>query len=187
MLARSFLGSSVLGALVLASSTAGAESIIKNPGDHPRYSFEAEPHLALDPYGGRTGFGPGFRGTFTVLHNGFVSTINNSIGIGVGLDWLFYDRDCPRNVDCDQVTDALLPVVLQWNFWLHPQWSVFGEPGVAFHIRNGPDDKFRLDPFVIYGGARFHFSESVALTFRVGAPVWRDWGSTLSVGVSFLL
>jgi len=185
MFARSTPGLLVLAMLALWPSLAGAQSIIKNPGDHPAYSFEAEPHLALDPYGGDTGFGPGFRGTFTVLDNGFINTINNSIGVGVGLDFLFYDHDCPPQANCKTPTNVIVPVVMQWNFWLHDKWSVFGEPGVAFHFRSNTGDNFDFNPFVIYAGGRFHFSDKVTLTMRLGAPTW--YHSTVSVGVSFLL
>jgi hypothetical protein len=185
MSARTALGLLVFSALALAPSLAGAQSIIKHPGDHPRYSFEAEPHLAMDPWAENAGFGPGFRGTFVVMDNGFVQTINNSIGIGVGLDWLFYGHGCPRERDCKTPTDFVVPVVMQWNFWLHPKWSVFGEPGVAFHFRSNGGDKFDFDPFVIYGGGRFHFTDNVTLTMRLGAPTWHH--SAFSIGVSFLL
>jgi hypothetical protein len=66
---------------------------------------------------------------------------------------------------------------MQWNFWLSENWSVFGEPGTSMRI---DDDKARFDPFVFYAGGRFHFSDFVTLTMRVGRP-------TASVGVSFLL
>ena len=167
---------------------ARAESIIKHPGDHPRYSFEAEPHLAIDPYGA-DGFGPGFRGTLVLVDNGFVSSINNSVGLGFGLDWLFYGDRCDgsrgRVRPCDNGTDFMLPVVMQWNFWLHPQWSVFGEPGVAMHLRSGTNDDFDFDFFTFYAGGRFHFNDSVALTLRLGAPLVHD--NVISIGASFLL
>jgi hypothetical protein len=184
MSARSVAGLLAFSALALAPSLAGAQSIIEHPGDHPRYAFEAEPHLALDPYED-AGFGPGFRGTFPILENGFIRTINNSIGIGVGLDWLFHDNNCPRELDCKAVTDVVIPVVMQWNFWLHPKWSVFGEPGVAFHFRSNTGDDFSFDPFVIYAGGRFHFTDTITLTMRLGAPTWHH--SAFSLGVSFLL
>src|SRR4051812_49362509 len=65
--------------------------VIKNPGDHPRYAFEAEPHLVLgfiDPpgYANGTGFGVGFRGSIPLVRNGFVPSINNSVAIGFGID-----------------------------------------------------------------------------------------------------
>ena len=46
-----------------------------------------------------------------------------------------------------------LPVVLQWNFRLSEQWSVFGEPGFAFRIVDPGDDKFQI--MVLYAGGRW--------------------------------
>ncbi len=189
---------SLLTALLVSAATLGlsasayAQSVIKRPGAHPDYVFEAEPHLAfgfLDgPYDGE-GFGPGFRGTIELVDNGFVSTINNTVGIGFGLDWLMYGDHCHGNRrDCHSHDRIILPVVLQWNFWLTRQWSVFGEPGLALRFHNDHDGRdfddrgrrTRLLPFVFYAGGRYHFTDSVALTMRIGHP-------TLSVGVSFLL
>jgi hypothetical protein len=186
MLPRPLLALFLVVAGAVAERQALAQSIIKHPGEHPRYSFEAEPHLALAPFHGE-GVGPGFRGTFVVVDNGFVSSINNSIGIGVGFDWLFYGRDCHGNNPriCDDRGDVMIPVVMQWNFWLHPHWSVFGEPGVLFHVRNHDSKNFDFDPFTIYGGGRYHFNDTVALTLRLGAPVIHD--NVISFGVSFLL
>lgn len=181
---------------------AHAQSIIKRPGEHAHYSFEAEPHLSvglIDPpgYGAGTGWGFGFRGTVTVLHNGFIPQLNNSIGIGFGADYARYDGwqgprgSCEQFVQgpsgvpvCvrvssypDHVSYFYFPVVVQWSFWLHRQWSVFGEPGVALHLEDGHLD---FDPFVFYAGGRFHITDRVTLTLRVGYP-------TFSFGASFLL
>jgi hypothetical protein len=70
----------------------------------------------------------------------------------------------------------LIPVVMQWNFWLSRRWSVFGEPGML--LRYAEDD-VGLSPFVFYAGGRLHFSDNVALTLRIGYP-------TFSLGVSAL-
>jgi hypothetical protein len=153
--------------ILLAPGLAQADerSIIKLPGDHPRYVFEAEPHLVLgwgDPFF-RTGVpGAGFRGTFHIA-NGFIKTINDSVGVGVGID-----------VTSDG--HVLVPVVLQWNFWLSTHWSVFGEPGFAIGA-GGP--RTPVWPALFVGG-RLHFTPRIALTMRLGYPA-------LSVGVSFLL
>jgi hypothetical protein len=64
---------------------------------------------------------------------------------------------------------------MQWNFWLSRNWSVFGEPGGLVDF----GDKTRVHP-AFYAGGRFHFTDRVTLTMRVGHP-------TASVGVSFLL
>jgi len=181
---------------------AAAQSTIKQPGEHQRYYFEAEPHLdtgLVDPpgFGAGTGLGVGFRGTIRLLNVGFVPKLNDSVGIGFGVDYLRYDGwqgprgTCERFVTgpsgvpiCVQASSSInhvsycyLPVVLQWNFWLHRRWSVFGEPGLSLYFQDG---KLELAPFVLYAGGRYHLTDRVTLTLRVGYP-------TFSLGVSFLL
>lgn len=178
-------------ALLCIATQASAQSTIKRPGAHPHYVFEAEPHLAFRDRGHGSGFGPGFRGTIVVADDGFISKINDSVGVGFGLDWLvFGDRHCHGNLNnnnpnddyCHHEGHIALPVVMQWNFWLHRKWSVFGEPGFALILHDEHEnDDLDFDPFVFYAGGRFHFSDSVTLTMRIGFP------ATLSVGVSFLL
>jgi len=115
---------SVLVALVALALPSNAQSVIKRPGLHPDYVFEAEPHLALGLWGGRgndagDGFGPGFRGTIELVDNGFISKINNTVGIGFGLDWLFYGEHCHgggNNRRCHDRDRLLFPVVVQSNF-----------------------------------------------------------------------
>ena len=155
-------------ALVAFAWTAPAradELVIKNPGLHPNYVFEAEPHFLVDPY---VDFAPGvgFRGTVSLLHNGFVKTINNSIGITFGLDWV--DKG------------VWIPVAMQWNFWLSRNWSVFGEPGISFRAGDNGHRGDHVAWLGLWAGGRYHFTDRVTLTLRVGSP-------TLSVGVSFLL
>lgn len=146
------------------------ESIIKNPGDHPSYRFEAEPHGLIGFGGpfetGRTDFGAGFRGTIILVDNGFVKTINNSVGIGFGGDVFFRHGT------------LFIPVVMQWNFWLSTHWSVFGEPGLGI-AANPFGNGDVVNPVFMLGG-RYHFNERIALTMRVGYP-------SVSVGVSFFL
>ena len=184
-------------ALVAAPAHAD-RMIIKQPGNHPGYSFEAEPHLLLGLWGvpgpgDGTGLGAGFRGSIVIVHNGFVSTINNSVAISFGIDWVYFDIDdwCgrywrgpPGNAVCGWDDDAhlvWLPVAMQWNFWLSENWSVFGEPGLALRFNDEHyDDDVDLD-FVFYAGGRYHFSDPVSLTMRLG------WPSALSVGASFFL
>jgi hypothetical protein len=171
-------------ALVAYAAPARADtSVIRRPGYHPRYVFEAEPHLVAGFFRpgpeDSDGFGPGFRGTFNLVDRGFIPSINNSVGIGVGADWLLYGKHfCGPRASCDAYHELIFPVVMQWNFWLSRNWSVFGEPGVAFRLRAHRDDKF--EPFVFYAGGRFHFNDQISLTIRAGWP-------TFSVGVSFFL
>lgn len=170
--------------------------VIRHPGDHPRYAFEAEPHLLLgviDPPGAASGsgFGAGFRGTVVIVPNGFVPTINNSVGIGFGLDLVHYSHGRPHCVrdpltsgvcnpdDSESVNSFWFPVVMQWNFFLSREWSVFGEPGLALRYASLPGThEANLDP-QFYLGGRWHFADQMTLTMRLGYP-------TFSVGVSFL-
>jgi hypothetical protein len=159
----------LLAVFALAASPAVARadehSIIRSPGDHPAYIFEAEPHLLVGfagPFDNNGNFGVGFRGTVHIA-NGFVPSINDSVGVGFGFD---------------VATDGhvLVPIVMQWNFWLSTHWSVFGEPGIAFG--SGEHNNVFWPSF--YAGGRFHFTDRIALTMRVGYP-------DFSIGVSFLL
>jgi hypothetical protein len=206
----SSLSKLVLGAFVGAAVLTGlperahAQSIIKQPGNHPDYTFEAEPHglIGFDPPGRAhdNGLGVGFRGAFNLVDNGFISKINNSVAIGFGLDYIHYDDDdygywCGNKwrdrYDCGNpyyddfdVDYFVLPVVLQWNFYLHRKWSVFGEAGGGLAFISADDwygdDDIEFFPMMFFGGGRFHFSDAAALTMRIGYPY-------ASVGVSFFL
>jgi hypothetical protein len=167
---------------------ARADDTIKRPGDHPAYSVEAEPHLVLgwDDVYASDGFGVGGRFSIPIVDNGFVPSINNSVAIGFGLDLLHYDS-CWYNADCS-ANYIHIPVVMQWNFYVSQHWSVFGEPGlVIFHgffddcpFQNGCPGRPRetsVEP-ALYLGGRYHFSDRMSLTMRIGFP-------SISVGISF--
>jgi hypothetical protein len=157
------------GLLVVSSAQADEHSIIGQPGEHPHYLFEAEPHAILGFGGpfdndGGAAVGLGFRGTVHIAQ-GFVGSINDTVGVGFGFDF------APGTIG-----RVLVPVVLQWNFWLSTHWSVFGEPGIAFG--SGPEASSAY-PVLSLGG-RYACSERVALTMRVGYP-------DFAIGVSFFL
>ncbi len=198
-----FLGASTALAVLAWQGEASAQSTIKTPGVRPHYIFEAEPHLLLGPFdppgfGGGSGFGLGFRGTFDIVPAGFIRSINDSVGSRHrrGLGALRrkrrprgrceeYDtapdgtRVCVDVSGSGEGADHLyLPVVMQWNFWLHRKWSVFGEPGVGLHLAEFDDVDF--DPFILFLGGRFHPTENIAITARIGYP-------TFSIGASFFL
>jgi hypothetical protein len=166
---------------------------------------ELEPHLAVgffDPPGIGTGdgLGPGLRLCFPLTDDGFLSKVNDSVALGVGADWVFYDGDGPPRADCARFVSApndtrvcvelgddsndsnyvFFPVVMQWNFWLHQRASVFAEPGFALHLRRGVGDDDLGPSMVLQLGGRWHFLDPVALTGRLGYP-------TSSIGLSFLL
>jgi len=168
--------------------TTETKAQIKSPGAHQMYSVELEPHglvqWDVDP-GNDEGIGLGMRASIPVIDNGPVSTINNSLAIGFGLDWA-WSGDCGRYDDCD-AHNISLPVVVQWNFFFTPVVSAFVELGFAIVFETWDedylpryDDDFDVDPglyFLI--GPRFTFGD-VAIPIRIGWP-------NLSIGVSFLI
>ena len=145
--------------------------------------------------------------TIPFLRNGPVSTINNDMGIGFGLDWLTEGSGCnnaynfygqPYNYYSCSAYAVYIPVVLQWNFYLTDIITVYGEPGFALRYThwswnyNGP-----LNPIcpngacgwsgsdtspilVVAGGAKFMFGRTIGLNVRVGYPYF-------SVGATILL
>lgn len=188
----------------VAPLPARADDTIKHPGDHPHYSVELEPHLLLgwagDYFYGGTGFGLGGRASINLTHDGFIKKINNSVALGLGLDWVHYSAptcfyfargECSPGVGADFIQ---FPIVMQWNFYVAQHWSVFGEPGLyiwhgfysagtcGFFPNGAPAacsfSETSIGPAFWVGG-RYHFSESVALTMRLGYP------DLLTFGVSF--
>jgi hypothetical protein len=181
--------------LTFAPHTARADDTIKQPGAHPAYNVEIEPHGLLDPWNdvyGTAGFGLGARFGIPIVANGFIPSINNSVAISFGADWVHYG--CYDNFSGCSADYLEFPVTLQWNFYVSQHWSVFGEPGLYIYHGFFNDDcnVAGLGPGqclvhtetgvlpAFYAGARYHFSDSVSLTMRVGFP-------STSIGVSFFL
>jgi len=198
-LMKSALRGLVVAATLVAAlgSDAQAAWIIKNPNP-PKYKLEIEPHLNVqyfygDTYGGH-GLGPGIRLSIPIVSPGFIKKLNNSIAISFGGDILYLrpskNRYCDKVGCYDYAGDPLwglyAPVAMQWNFWLTEKWSVFGEPGVVVRSPIGGSCerawgcKQNDSPvwWSFYAGARYHFSDAMALTLRAGYP------TGLSVGLS---
>jgi hypothetical protein len=186
-----------------------ASAQIKEPGNHPLYAVELEPHLIVEwsNYAPCTNdaFGPGFRAAIPFLDNGPVPKINNNMAIGFGLDWAhaginggcgvyrvngnYYGNGFTADV-------FSIPVVVQWNFFLLRKISVFGEGGLVLqHTRfdngyggpncgpnnfcTGSGSDNTVDGTISVGG-RFLVSDSVGFLVRLGFPYF-------SAGVSILL
>jgi hypothetical protein len=178
---------------------AEAAAQIKQPGAHPDYVVELEPHFVLDwnDHDGPDddeGIGLGLRATIPFLQNGPISSINNNMGIGFGLDYVWSDDDhCGwrrrRNEFFDEGCEwntFYLPVVVQWNFWLTPIISVFGEAGLGierthWEVEGCCEDSDTDVEFLFWGGGRFLFGAGS----NVGGVVRLGW-PYLSLGVSVL-
>jgi hypothetical protein len=189
--------------LLLLAASAPAQAQIKQPGAHPDYSVELEPHVLAMFDGQRTsdeGFGLGLRASIPVMHNGPVPKINNNLAIGFGLDWGHFSESCwgwwgrrgPRPNDWGDCSedDFVLPAVAQWNFFFTPVVSAYTEFGLAFTYSTvhwecpdgfcqNEDSDLDLDPMFAVGG-RFLFGETAGLIVRLGWPY-------VSIGASILL
>ncbi len=160
-----FASAVVTGSLALlgARVASAEENTARDVDSHPHYVFEAEPHALVGLFEPRP-LGLGFRGTIVLSDSGFIRSVNDTVGLGFGIDWT---RDT-----------MWVPIVMQWNFWLSDHWSVFAEPGIALRFR---DDYHDLSPdLTLYGGGRWLFAPGVSLTLRIGYPAF-------AAGISFLL
>jgi hypothetical protein len=189
---------------------AAARPVIKQPDLHPQYDWAAEgllvagfanPPGLVEARGDAVdeGIGLGLRLTIPILDRGFLPKVNDTVGIGFGAEWVSYSDDntargfCTHYVDgpnntrvCTEVNGdgsasyLFLPVVMQWNFWFHRRWSVFGEPGLALYFsRPGHDETdFGFTPVVIVGG-RWHITDKLHLSLRLAYP-------TSSLGLAWL-
>jgi hypothetical protein len=179
-----------------------------NDHPHYGVEIEPHLVLGVFAPGPDDGFGLGVRFSIPIVDNGFVPTINNNVAIGFGVDWVHWDgcfngfnyvvNGVAYGYTCS-ANSFLFPVVMQWNFFLSTHFSVFGEPGLALEYRTWSSDNCVqqpngtvicggtvsgvdhtvVHPLVLYLGGRYHFSQSMALTVRLGYP-------TFSVGLSFL-
>jgi hypothetical protein len=127
---------------------------------HVDYLFEFQLHgmfTTLEPPGPpNTGGGPGARLSIEVIRGGLFNGLNDSLGLSAGGDWV--------------VTSAFnhvwVPLVIQYNIWVSPNWSFLAEPGVAL--------KFIQEAAVTPAfqvGARYMVSKDfLAVTARAGLP-----------------
>jgi len=184
-------------------TAAQAETTIRHPGQHSQYSFELEPHLALDWFDSGwagEGIGPGLHAAIPIMHQGPISTINNNMAIKFGADLTFgngcyywYNRNSYYyNNNYCSTTSLTIPIALQWNFYVTDIIVPFGEVGMAIRHTswsydstcpngtNCPTSNARTYPiFYPAVGAKFMFGRSVGLTVRMGYPHF-------TVGASFL-
>lgn len=193
-----WLSSSIV---VLLASVSTAHADIRSPQDHP--DIELQPHLVLqwsdEPGWDDDGIGVGMHAGIPIISRGPVTTINNSLAIGFGLDWAHFDDSCGPwglnvNDDCS-AEDFWLPVYLQWNFYFSDLISAFPELGLAMEYETwdgvvcGPgNNRYWCDSdgsdidveLVLWLGVRFHLASSFAITLKLGTPA-------LLLGVSFFM
>ena len=162
-------------AMWLSASQVFASELISDEPNHHLNQTETEIHAVL----GFGDLGAGFRVGIPIVKQGFISTINNNVAIDFGADILNWPAP-----DFG-VTGVVVPAMLQWNFYLTRDWSVFGEAGVAFQDwfsqrASGDNQTFFIWPGMSLG-ARYYLNPGKYpdLILRIGYP------SGLSVGIGF--
>lgn len=171
------LGAAVGGPLLLPE-TARADHDINTPftGTRP---FQLEFHGGFTWYG--LGVVGGARFGIPIVHNGFISTIDNAVYLNFGLDtyWVRHRPACGGGGCFDDYAFALgIPVALHWEFYFSDMWSVFGEIGFQFFLPPGLFRENRWDYdggwighwIVAAVGGSLHLGEAFALTVRLGNP-----------------
>jgi hypothetical protein len=149
------------------------------PGNAQAQNYEGgidsvrwDAHLSLGWY---SNVGAGFRADIPAVKGGLVNGVADDLSISVGAELLYFTE---RNYDGFGIWPL---VAAQWNFYVHENWSVFPELGIAFWF--GPDrDHYWGNgfaaPFLGVGG-RYHFSARNALLVRI------NWPAGLQVGINF--
>jgi len=204
-LSRTLLCAGLLLSALLASSPAAAQSIIKNGNASRSYKVEIEPRGVLAPFSpplgsAEVGVGGGVNFGINLAPRGFLPTVYDSVALSVGIDTVQYFGGHATPAECAEWEGsgseaicvrtrassgpALLfytPVLFQWNFYLTPKWSVFGEPGFTMFFRTARHESLSVGAFpAIFVGGRYHFSNQATLTMRIGYPY-------TTIGVSFFL
>lgn len=192
--------------VALCAAPSAASSTIKNDAGAPGFLVELEPHAVLTPFsppngGAGGGLGAGMLVGINLAPRGFIPSINDSVSLGIGLDWVQYLTNTTSSGECAEWIGTgdeaicirvkggagagsyfFAPAVMQWNFYLTKQWSVFGEPGLALYLwsaNSDPGVHANLTPVFNVGG-RWHFSKKAHLVLRAGYPY-------TTVGFSFYL
>jgi len=191
--------------LLFVPTTAAAQSIIRNGSASRSYKLEIEPRGILTPFSpprgsADVGVGGGVNFGINLAPTGFLPSVYDSVALTLGIDTVQYFGGAAATSDCVEwqgsgssaicvKTSAgggpalvfYTPVTMQWNFYLTPKWSVFGEPGLAMFFRTASHQSLSVGatPLIFVGG-RYHFSNTATLTMRIGYPY-------TTLGVSFFL
>lgn len=132
-------------------------------------------HADLGGYGS---FGAGFRLDVPILREGFIQNTDDELAISLGLDGYFLSF----YHDYYDGGPYLIPsVVLQWNFYIGDDWSVFPEAGLSLWV--GDPDYLRHGNGLYAApnlgiGVRYHFSRRNALLARISTPTGLQLGLT---------
>lgn len=168
-----------IGAILCLSSTAAfADDGIgeKHVGeDHNQIDgVRFDVHGNFNSYGA---LGAGIRADIPIVANGFINGVNDELAISPGVEVFFFNT---WN-DFGGRPYVMPLAMLQWNFYIGDEWSVFPELGVALFVG---DEDYLPGGNAIYAtvasgvGARYHFSTRNALLLRASWPAGLQFGVT---------
>lgn len=173
---RNALGALALMSALLAPGIASAKTAAKVDSANHISGVRFDLHADL---GGYVSFGAGFRADLPLIHSGLLARTDDELALSIGVDAYFANFYHQYYSGGPYVIPS---AVLQWNFYLGPNWSVFPELGVALYVGNGDDLPRGLPVYAALDvgvGVRYHFSNRNALLFRVNRP------TGLQIGVTF--
>lgn len=167
----------VLGALLAVTATPAFADEAHIGSDHNQIDgVRMEVHASVGNYGV---FGVGLRGDIPILANGIIEGVNDELAISVGAEVFFVDVYQHEYAGGPYVMPLAM---LQWNFYLGDDWSVFPEAGVAMYVGDGrylPRGRGFYAGVGTGIGARYHFSPRNSLVLRAG------WPAGLQAGLTF--
>jgi len=172
---------------LFVAATAALVALLATPAtteaqQHHIEGLRPEVHLDAGLHGY---FGAGFDLEIALVPDGFISGIDDEFAIVPGLDFLFFDY---RYDGDGHGGFGIAPnLTFQWNLYVSDKWSIFPELGFVmlfttddrnpYYRGYGPRRNVWVDPVAAFG-ARWHFSERNALTFRIGYPFGFQFGIT---------
>lgn len=128
--------------------------------------------------GGYGSLGIGIRADIPLLRDGILANTDDELALSPGADMFFSDFYPDYYGGGPYVIPS---VVLQWNFYLAPNWSVFPEAGVAFYVGDRHWMRRERSVYAVADlglGARYHFSPRNALLARISTPTGLQLGVT---------
>lgn len=160
-----------------AGSSVRARGALLDASDQGKRPMMISAFLGLPYY---YGIGVGFGGRFyiPILHNGFISTVNDSFGIEFGADFSFHPYFGGSFFNLD------VPVEARWNFHVFEKLEVYAKAGLGLSLifgNYGPYLGYYTGPvgvlprFVGNVGLLYHLNKNVSLRAEVGYP-WAKIG-----------
>jgi hypothetical protein len=170
--------------LVAVSSMLAAPALAHDVEEHIGPDHNQIEGVRLDvhaDFGSYGAFGAGLRADIPIVPNGIIDGVmNDEIAFSPGVEVFFLEYYGDRYVG----GPYFMPLaMLQWNFYIGDDWSVFPEAGIALYAGNA--DYLPRGHGGVYAafatgiGARYHFSPRNSVLLRA------SWPAGLQVGLTF--